>query len=60
MEFITSLSHISVGGFAPLAAGVALMPVFEHGAAEGNKKPPVGFAPDSSGFSFLAGGLSGP
>jgi hypothetical protein len=23
------------------------MSVFEHGAAEGNKKPPVGFAPDS-------------
>jgi len=30
------------------------MSVFEHGAAEGNKKPPVGFAPDCSGFSFFA------
>jgi hypothetical protein len=40
--------------FAPIAADVGLVSVFEHGAEEGNKKPPVGFAPDSSGFSFLA------
>jgi len=38
----------------PIAADVELMSVFEHGAAEGNKKPAVGFAPDSSGFSFSA------
>jgi hypothetical protein len=30
------------------------MSVFGHGAAEGSKKPPVGFTPDSSGFSFQA------
>jgi hypothetical protein len=40
--------------FVPIAADVALRSVFENGAAQGNKKPPVGFAPDSGGFSFSA------
>jgi hypothetical protein len=60
MEFITSLAYMLAGWFAPIVAGVELMSVFEHGAAEGNKKPPVGFAPDSSGFSYLAVFETGP